>query len=112
MKIYFEPRDWWIGYYRGGTHHYACLLPTLVIRWRRRVGTTEPDATAAAPETGMRSRACELCPDPILDRKHRSRCVLEQSWSSPFLAERWAYAHERCYQAALAARVPTEGPSQ
>lgn len=36
MKIYFEPRDWWVGYYRGDTHHYVCPLPMLVIRWRRR----------------------------------------------------------------------------
>jgi hypothetical protein len=37
MKIYLEPRDIWIGYYRGDTHHYVCPLPTLVIRWQRRL---------------------------------------------------------------------------
>lgn len=36
MKVYIEPNDWWIGYYRGDTHHYVCPLPTVVIRWRRR----------------------------------------------------------------------------
>ena len=36
MKIYFDFNDWWVGYYRGGTHHYVCPLPTLVIRWSRR----------------------------------------------------------------------------
>lgn len=36
MKVYFEPRDWWIGYYRGDSHHYVCPVPTLVIRWARR----------------------------------------------------------------------------
>lgn len=35
MKVYFDFRDWWIGYYRGDTHHYICPLPTLVIRWPR-----------------------------------------------------------------------------
>lgn len=30
-------RDRWIGYYRGDTHHYVCPLPTVVIRWRRRL---------------------------------------------------------------------------
>lgn len=35
VKIYFEPRDVWIGYYRGDNHHYVCPLPTLVVRWRR-----------------------------------------------------------------------------
>lgn len=24
MKVYIELRDWWIGYYRGDTHHYVC----------------------------------------------------------------------------------------
>jgi hypothetical protein len=42
MKIYIEPRDYWVGYYRGETHHYVCLLPCLVIRWRRRVATPDP----------------------------------------------------------------------
>lgn len=35
IKIYFDSRDWWVGYYRGDTHHYICPLPTLVIRWPR-----------------------------------------------------------------------------
>lgn len=35
VRVYVEPRDWWIGYYRGETHHYACPLPCLVIRWRK-----------------------------------------------------------------------------
>ena len=34
-RIYFDFRDWWIGYYRGPNHHYICPLPTLVIRWPR-----------------------------------------------------------------------------
>jgi hypothetical protein len=33
--IYIDPADWWVGYYRGPNHHYVCLLPTVVIRWRR-----------------------------------------------------------------------------
>lgn len=36
IKVYFDFRDWWIGYYRGATHHYVCPLPTLVIRWSRK----------------------------------------------------------------------------
>lgn len=35
VKVYLDLRDWWIGYYRGDTHHYVCVLPTLVIRWSR-----------------------------------------------------------------------------
>lgn len=35
MKIYFDFRDWWIGYYRGEHFHFVCPLPTLVIRWPR-----------------------------------------------------------------------------
>jgi hypothetical protein len=37
MKAYRDANDWWIGYYRGPNHHYVCPLPTLVIRWRRRI---------------------------------------------------------------------------
>jgi hypothetical protein len=40
MKIYFDPADWWIGYYRGPNHHYVCPLPTLVVRWNRTVRCT------------------------------------------------------------------------
>ena len=40
MSVYFDFRDWWVGYYRGETHHYVCPLPTLVIRWSRRSGPT------------------------------------------------------------------------
>jgi hypothetical protein len=36
MKLYFDSRDWWIGYFRGEDHHYVCLIPTLVFRWERR----------------------------------------------------------------------------
>ncbi len=35
VSIYFDLRDWWVGYYRGDTYHYVCILPTLVIRWNR-----------------------------------------------------------------------------
>lgn len=34
-KIYVDTNDWWIGYYRGASHHYVCPLPTIVIRWPR-----------------------------------------------------------------------------
>ena len=34
--IYIDTADWWIGYYRGPTHHSVCPLPTLVLRWQRR----------------------------------------------------------------------------
>jgi hypothetical protein len=34
-KVYLDPNDWWIGYYRGPNHHYVCPLPTVVIRWLR-----------------------------------------------------------------------------
>jgi len=35
LKVYIDLRDWWIGWYRGPNHHYICVLPTVVIRWRR-----------------------------------------------------------------------------
>jgi len=36
VSVYFDFRDWWIGYYRGPNHHYVCILPTVVIRWARK----------------------------------------------------------------------------
>lgn len=36
VRIFTEPRDVWIGYYRGPNHHYVCPLPCLVVRWPRR----------------------------------------------------------------------------
>lgn len=35
MKVYWEPRDWWVGVYFGLDHIYVCPLPTLVIRFGR-----------------------------------------------------------------------------
>lgn len=37
VRIYIDTHDWWVGYYRGDSHHYVCLLPCVVIRWSRRV---------------------------------------------------------------------------
>lgn len=36
LRVGFDARDWWIGYYRGDRHHYVCPLPTVVVRWRAR----------------------------------------------------------------------------
>jgi len=38
ISLYRDKDDWWVGYYRGKTHHYVCLLPTLVIRWDNKKG--------------------------------------------------------------------------
>lgn len=35
LSLYIDTNDWWIGWYRGPNHHYICLLPTIVIRWKR-----------------------------------------------------------------------------
>lgn len=37
MKVYFDFHDWWLGYYRGPNHHYVCVLPTVVLRWNRKL---------------------------------------------------------------------------
>ena len=42
VKIYVDLNDWWVGVYRGPNHYYACLIPTLVIRWRRHGRKPEP----------------------------------------------------------------------
>lgn len=55
MRVYLEPRDWWIGYYRGAVYHYVCVLPCVVIRWKRRnpvpllCSSTAPRLTKTAP---------------------------------------------------------------
>jgi hypothetical protein len=37
VRIYFDWRDWWVGYFRGSQRrmrtHYVCPLPCLVISW-------------------------------------------------------------------------------
>lgn len=40
--VFWEPRDVWIGYYRGDTHHYVCPIPCLVIRWPRKPRSRSP----------------------------------------------------------------------
>jgi hypothetical protein len=38
LSVYRDTNDWWIGWYRGEEHHYVCLIPTIVIRWKRSLG--------------------------------------------------------------------------
>lgn len=42
VKVYVDLNDWWVGVYRGPDHYYLCLIPTLVIRWRRHGRKPEP----------------------------------------------------------------------
>lgn len=35
ISVYWEPRDLWVGIYVARDAIYICLLPTLVIRWRK-----------------------------------------------------------------------------
>jgi hypothetical protein len=34
--VHVNWNDWWIGYFRGDTRHYVCLVPCVVICWKRR----------------------------------------------------------------------------
>lgn len=43
LRIYFEPRDAWIGLYVAPSALYFCPLPFLVVKLSR---TTQPEATA------------------------------------------------------------------
>lgn len=36
IAVYIDPSKSWIGYEKGPIGHYICLLPTVVIRIRRR----------------------------------------------------------------------------
>ncbi len=58
MRIYFEPRDLWVGVYVGPDAVYICPLPTLVIKLSRRpkvglgiscIGLVAPGQTCNAP---------------------------------------------------------------
>jgi hypothetical protein len=37
IYVYREPADKWVGLYSTETHRYLCLLPTIVIKWSRRM---------------------------------------------------------------------------
>lgn len=34
-RLEFQPRDMWVGVYIARSDIYVCLVPMLVIRWRR-----------------------------------------------------------------------------
>lgn len=36
MTLAFEPRDVWIGVYVAERAVYVCLIPTIVVCWRRK----------------------------------------------------------------------------
>jgi hypothetical protein len=56
MTVYIEPRDWWVGYYRGDTHHYVCPLPCVVIRWRRGAAVPPEDPVRTASRRLVREQ--------------------------------------------------------
>lgn len=35
LRVYFEPRDAWVGFYVAPQAVYFCPLPFLVFRWKR-----------------------------------------------------------------------------
>lgn len=35
LSLYIDTNDWWVGIYRGPNHWYMCLVPMIVIRWKR-----------------------------------------------------------------------------
>lgn len=37
MKIKFVKQDQWIGHYYDNNFHYVCLIPCVVLMWRKRV---------------------------------------------------------------------------
>jgi hypothetical protein len=36
VYVHLNFSDWWVGYYRGDSHHYVCPLPCLVLMWARK----------------------------------------------------------------------------
>lgn len=36
LSVYVEPRDAWVGVYVAPRAVYVCVLPFLVLKWRRR----------------------------------------------------------------------------
>lgn len=45
INVYFDVHDWWVGYYMGVNAHFVCLLPTVVIRIRRKHARSIPPIT-------------------------------------------------------------------
>lgn len=73
MKVYLEPRDVWVGYFRGDDHHYVCPLPCVVVRWRRKATRNEPTASIFPGIEGDRSVwgecGCAHCVGEVLAAK-------------------------------------------
>jgi hypothetical protein len=63
LKVYFDFHDWWIGYYKGESHHYVCVIPTFVIRWVRLCAVNRDAGVNAA----LKHRAARItitpCPE-------------------------------------------------
>lgn len=63
--VYFDFRDWWVGYYRGPDHHYVIVIPTLVFRWKRRNPDPETPALRVLMKTDADlDRAARAVEDP------------------------------------------------
>lgn len=81
LQLYAEPRDAWIGAYIAAEAIYICLLPFLVIRWRRR-----PPAVLNLGHRRLgpiASAACDTCPAHA-GQPHRRGCDrIPTSWWQP-----------------------------
>jgi hypothetical protein len=73
VKVYIEPNDWWIGYYRGDSHHYVCPLPCIVIRWDRK----PPCSCAKCSPDYAWFRVCAVCGNKRCPHAadHRNACT-------------------------------------
>jgi hypothetical protein len=64
LKVYIDTNDWWVGYYRGDTHHYICPLPTVVVRWNR---SRVPAPVIVPGKTPFAMCTCATCGPPWRD---------------------------------------------
>lgn len=76
MRVYIDTNDWWIGYYRGDTHHYVCPLPAVVIRWNRHLCGCW-SCIDRRSERAMHMVVCPICGNKRCPKanNHRHACT-------------------------------------
>lgn len=97
MKVYFEPRDLWVGYYRSDDYHYICVIPTLVLRWRRKISADMEDLGLLIAEATIITAASAYNDDsiPDLNDKEVSMKYEASTGADLIMSERLRQIHQK-----------------